>query len=573
MKSSVEKKTIYPYLHWLIPLFIFLLIMCPLLFGGVFLVDYTSRPHPNIVKDLFMSNFIGVNPANLVEWVFAAAGLWNYFFQISLLITFYVSYIYIRKLTRYGALFFFIYTLNPFVYSRIMVGQIWLLTSYFLFPVFLYYLMQSVLSPENYRNWLFCSLVSTIIVSFSLHFFPLILFALFVTLFWYFIKTSPRNKLHTIRGVSLFLVTLLLLNVFWIQALFSSNSTVSSIGLDDEIFFAPKLTEGVPTIVKIIGMWGFWREHGYISTYKTLPLPLWYFLTLLILLLFSVGYYVTFESKQTKVFFTFWWIGLILATGISHPYTRPLFDFLFTHVPFFNGFRDSHKFVLFVALAYAYLIPYAIVSLKDKTYSLFKKKYISYGVMILALLLFIVYTYPLFGLWNQAHAANIPQSYEDVGKYLNRQNITGHVVYLPWHNYLTYRWSINTSPGGRIPVPINNYVSSRVIIGPDEWGGENELQQKIDLCLVNESLSCLEKTQVQYVLKDSCATFPDIYPWLNTTRVHTTPCVTLYKLHPLVPIKFDNHVPIRVIVSYAISLISIFGIIVYFLFTWRQKNH
>ena len=50
-----------------------------------------------------------------------------------------------------------------------------------------------------------------------------------------------------------------------------------------------------------------------------------------------------------------WILSILLALGASSSFTLPLFEWLWNHWFIFRGFRDSHKFVGLILLAYAYL--------------------------------------------------------------------------------------------------------------------------------------------------------------------------------------------------------------------------
>jgi hypothetical protein len=358
-----------------------------------------------------------------------------------------------------------------------------------------------------------------------------------------------------------FIFLLLLINAFWIQGYFT-NPITSQINEMHEQFFSPKMSENIPAVAKIIGMWGFWRESVDITTYKEIPLYIWYPLLFILILLLVISWTnaESEEKRQKNFFFTLFWTGLILGVGISHPYISPIFDFLFKNLPLFNGLRDSHKFTTLIALSYAYFISSLVLNFKEK-----RKKYI-YFVLVVFFILF--FTYPLIGLKDQLKPVEYPKEYFALENYLQNKQISGYIIYLPFQNYFTYNWTINTFSDGRISVPINNILRENVLIGPDEYGGIDSLRQNIRLCLDNKNITCLENNNIQYIIKDKCAFFPENYSFLYNP-VFEDSCISLYKLNT--ETKITNKIPLRFYIGTIISLITL--IIIFFQYIKYKRNN
>jgi hypothetical protein len=495
----------------------------------------------------------------------------NYFIIILFFISAILATHYITKLTKHKHLMTLIYLFNPFVYSKIMVGQLGILVAYLLLPTVIYY-TQKFIENKNKKTLLKLALAFTFASSFSIHF--LIINAIIIITYYIYHVTEKRNLKLDLKLATLGIIIIILLNIFWLQGfLLKDNNTLSSIDSSHEQFFTPKLSHNVPTIAKIMGMWGFWREASYITTYKTLPLPLWYLLLIMFVATMLIGYYTKKddkkEGKKVKFFYTLWWIGLILATGISHPWTAPIFDFLFKYLPFFKGFRDSHKFVIFIALAYATLCPIGIYWVRDRIKNLLPKKrriiikFLHYAIPLLFIIGIITFTYPLIGLWGQIKPCDYPDSYQQTNSFLESNNLTGHVIYLPWEGYLTYNWTLGCSPDGRIATPINKIVKPIIQTSPGQWGRKTEFKNNISNCLAQKNTSCLKSQNVQYILKDRCALYPYNYDWLNQTPVYNDSCIEIHELTPSKQIDRSIHVPIRFIIGSVISIITLIGMIIY----------
>ncbi|MBU2443684.1 MAG: hypothetical protein KKF95_06460, partial [Nanoarchaeota archaeon] len=484
------------YNNYGIIIIVFILIFLSNMFKNLLIVDYISKGF--VSKSFLTTNFSYVSifqPLQLLSNIFH---LQTVFFQLVVLIAMLFSFYFIKKLfPKYSLFFAFIFFFNPFMYSRLMVGQIGVILTYLLLPVFIYYIL------DKHKNSLYKAIfVATIIGSVQSQYFIICFGIFFLSLIFY-----KHNR--TTKSIALFAILLIALNMFWLQGMFANN-IFSSIDSSHESFFSPVLRGDSFSTAKIIGMWGFWREAGYITTFNTFPHWLWFLMVLSLVALMLVGFFSRKKDKTSKFFFSLWWIGVFFASGYGHPYTRPIFDFLFNNLPFFNGFRDSHKFVVLIVLAYAYLVPIGLIKVRDwlKTKTPFKKL-IHYAVPILFVIFILAYTYPLIGLWGQVNSTDYPKSYEQTNQFLLSQNMTGQILYLPWENYLTYNWTVKANPDGRIAVPINNIVKPIIITGSGQWGSANNLQLNITNCLNNQSLICLANNNVELVLKDKCAFYPN----------------------------------------------------------------
>ncbi|MBD3355142.1 hypothetical protein GF361_04105 [Candidatus Woesearchaeota archaeon] len=512
------------YYDYLIIAAVYLIVFWKILFRPVYFLDYSPSVFLSITKELTVSNFQGTWYLYFfLESIFLRFS--QAFFSFSILIMLLIAFYYIKRQFRYSLLFAFVFFFNPFVYSRLMVGQLGVILAYLLIPVFLYYLFHK-------KNLIILAVLTSIALLLQPQFllFYLLLFIL-----------SYRKP----KAVLIFVLLLVLLNAYWIQGFFSPT-VFEKIDESHEEFFAPKLSQDVPAVAKIMGMWGFWRETGFKTTYKLLPLGLWYALTLILVVLMLIGYY----SSENRFFFSLWWIGVVFATGFSHPYTKPFFSFLFNYLPFFNGFRDSHKFVALIALSYAYLCPLGLRLITKKSKKLKKILYLLFISIIL------LYTFPLIGLWNQVNPAYPPSDYLDANDFLSKQNITGHIIYLPWEGYLTYNWTINSTPDGRTAVPINKFIQPLVLVSPGRWGSMSNLKHNINFCLDHRSINCLEKQDVLYILKDRCAFYSDRYKWISISKFYENNCLTIYRIHNKTDITKRFKFQLRFVIGSVISILT-----------------
>jgi hypothetical protein len=473
----------------------------------------------------------------------------------------FLSYFYIKRLFKekeilFPILFALIYFFNPFVYSRIMIGQIGVLIAYLLIPLNLFYIFQFFDSNTKLKPFLKMVLSITLTSLFSIHFFAINFMVFLVSSIWLYLyknKFSIKNFLIILLS---FLLLIILLNSFWLQGMFS-NPILKTIDSSHEDFFAPKLSNEVPAVAKIMGMYGFWREASYNSLYSSLGSGVYFLLLAILLVLMLSGYYIC-HDKKSKVFYTLFWIGLVFGTGISHPYTRPFFNPLFNYLPFFNGFRDSHKLVSLVALCYAYFITVFILEIRNKI----KPKLLKILPILFTIIFIILFTFPLLGLNNQIKPVNYPSSYNQINTFLDSKQVNGKIVYLPWQTYLTYNWTISSSSDGRISVPVNQLLKYPILTGPDAYGAETIENHKITKCLSEKSISCLEENSVQFLLLDKCSLYQEENTWItknNSSKAYSSPCIDVYQLSST-PQK-ANSIPLRFILGSIISILTLILII------------
>ena len=569
-------------LDYLIVIAIWLLIFGNLAFSSLMLVDYTPSAVNDLTKNLEMNNYTGVlNLFELFKLISVYLNFWSFVAQLSMLILMLVSYFYIKKLCfkldkglLFSILFALVFFFNPFVYSRIMVGQFGVLYSYLLMPVFVYYLFAFFESKFNIVSIIKMVFALTIASTFSIHFFALNFILFIVASFWFYYYDKFSLKKFAFAFV-LFAVFAVLINLFWLQGIFS-NPIFSVIDAQHESFFSPKFSEDVPAVSKIMGMYGFWREVGYNVLYKSVNVAVWYLLVLILVVLMLVGYYSNNKDKVSRFFYSLFWIGLILGTGISHPYTSPIFDFFFKNIPFFNGFRDSHKFVSLIALSYAYLVPLGLIRIKDYFADKFNgkdaKKLVAFVFILLFLQFALFYNSPMIFLGGQIKSVSYPNSYFSVGNYLDTQNSRGYAIYLPWQLYMTYSWTYGSSSDGRIAVPVNRISGQMIITGIDRYSSSSGLINQISSCLRSKDVKCLENSGVEYVLKDRCAYFPDNYSWLesNISPVYKTSCIDVYKLNNKVD-AINPEMPYRFILGLSISILSALLLVLAVIY-YRKSN-
>lgn len=146
-----------------------------------------------------------------------------------------------------------------------------------------------------------------------------------------------------------------------------------------------------------------------------------------------------------------------LALGVAHPMTEPVAGWLYQHVPFWLGLRDSAKWLAIVALAESILLGAGVATLPRRA---------ALGMLLLTLYL----TLPAWrGFSGQVVPNSYPASWFEARTWLAQQGPGGQVLFLPWHQYLPFSFSDERT----ISNPAPRFFSDAKLISGDnsEVGG------------------------------------------------------------------------------------------------------
>lgn len=337
-----------------------------------------------------------------------------------------------------------LYVINPFTYIRFMAGQWTLLLAYALIP-FAIKAFLDLLEEGSRRNIVKVTLLSTLVGIVAIHGL-LLLFLAFLVIFLVKVVKERKRIVKAIKPVAISGGMFLVLNLYWIVPMLARGGITGHIGKQDLLVFAPLASSSFGVMFDVASLHGFWRLGYFYAEYV---LPLWWLFFLFIVLLAIYGFICRFRDKgQGWIVISFAVLGIVsffLAVGEASGVTRPLFEWLCRNVPFFSGFRDSQKFVALLCLSYAYLGGLGVTELAQKLKQQ-KKALIQIGIgtlVILALLTPATYSFPMFGFWGQLKATDYPEEWYEVNAYLNQDDEDFNVLFLPWHQYMSYNWLPN----------------------------------------------------------------------------------------------------------------------------------
>lgn len=324
-------------------------------------------------------------------------------------------------------------------------GHLTLLMAITLTPFFLLFFIKTL-----YEKKLLYALIATFF-GFVISFYEFRIFYLacwlvfFYSIYHLMIIEKIKNfsqiiKVAFFSGIPIILI--FLLNSYFLLGIYESRSLISNSIFDRTLFGAWYIK-----LTKIMAILHFGWNGGKMTPWKIEPMQWQFFLVPIIAFLGAV------VGKKNKFvpFFTFiGLLGIFLAKQNTPPFPD-IYQWLFDHIPGFNAFRESGKFLLYVTISYGILIGAFIDWLwkraKDK-----KQRMIAISATVLTALLFLWNAIPMTTgeLGTLFVERKIPNDYLIVKDFLSNQKEYFRTLWVPQSS----RWSFRLN---NIPI-INEQV-------------------------------------------------------------------------------------------------------------------
>ena len=431
-----------------------------------------------------------------------------------------------------------IFVVNPFVFNRIFVGQIYLLIGYALLPFAISTLLNSAVAAK--LQWPKAALWWFLLTSLSPHFAWIFGIPIGV-IFLYELVLCRQKTSRTVQWLmtvlSMYLVTI---SYLLVPSLFTSLPT--TVGTTSLNLYRTAVDPILGLIPNVLGMYGFWR----IGPGPTLPknqLPGWFLLFLLLLVVASFAFSRSWPvdgsefGSETRKARSSWWLviraqlqshqrfiviglvgifGLFLSLGTQGP-TGALFSFLYNNLSFFQLMREPQKFLMLWVLCLSVFFAFGA----ERIVSIVKSKLMQrFAALVLCVGLPIAYTPTIFcALNNQIALSSVPTEYTNANTLMGVGQ--GQILYLPWHIYMSYQFANN-----RVIANIASGVFSRAVITGDnvESGGVKTQSTSARSSyleglyargsLINDFGTKVAPLGVQYVVFTKNADW-ESYSWLN----------------------------------------------------------
>ena len=337
-----------------------------------------------------------------------------------------------------GALFFMI---NPWVTSRILSGHFFLISSYALTPVYLYYLYDYF--KGNRSSFKYCFGYSVLISMTSNHGVVMTGFATAVFFAWCFLES--RDTVMVKRVVVVYGVQLLA-SMFWVLP------TVYLLFQDIRLFpEISNLSYSLSTnanwfnVVRLFGY--FWSPYDKDLYALSSLAPVWILLTFLMPLLALISLQTVWKRRDFMVCFVFIYIvSIVLGQGTQLIGENYLW---FVNLPFLQLFRDPNKLLYLSSLSASFLIGLSFSDLTDSIAPTFEENYsISVprskaAITVLIVLAVFTVNFPwTTGDFNGLYGpVEIPDYHDGADEWLSSQSGDFRVLYLPVQEFVSYNWS------------------------------------------------------------------------------------------------------------------------------------
>jgi hypothetical protein len=330
------------------------------------------------------------------------------------------------------------YLVNPYTYSRFMAGQFAVLFGYALLPWFAWVLLKFLRKP----SWRAACKVGGLAASIgivSIHSLGLLL-VMAVAALGIALWKMQTDTLALRRLVVLILLSagiFIALSSYWLLPLMTGHgataSAIGGFGAGDQQAFMTLGHGALGRLASVGRLEGFWVEGQGLYRLPQAIGPVWWLVLGLVLSLTVAGALQLWRGGKRYIVA---WLGLsamiaaVLAAGIFT-------SWLSAHVPFFAGYREPHKFVGLLVLAYAVFLGSGVAAVLDRCQRFGALPMLAV-VMVAVVLPFVYAPSMLLGGGRQLSTHQYPLGWFSVNERLNADPDQFKVLFLPWHLYMHF---------------------------------------------------------------------------------------------------------------------------------------
>ena len=353
-----------------------------------------------------------------------------------------------------------IFTVNPWVTSRILSGHFFILSSYALTPIFLLYLVRYFDADGDKFGFIKCSFVFALVSMTSNHGFIMSLFLFFIVTLWYLVVF--RKGVVILKSLFVVIISLLI-NSFWIFPTFNMIfNGVRDISFIQDISTALSINANWVNVVRLLGY--FWSPYDKgIYVIGDFFQRIWLVLSFLSPLLVLISVIFNRKTRNFNLFLLFVYVvSFVLSQG-----TNLLGDYylVFVQLPFMQLFRDPNKLLYLSAIASSLIIGTSLhvvlyqikFVLNHGEYSIELNKL--FAVFIIVSIFSVNFPW-LSGDFNGFYSPSVRPEYSlESEDWLDEQSGDFRVLYLPLMNYLWFNWThtgVNEPIRYLSPVPVFN---------------------------------------------------------------------------------------------------------------------
>lgn len=197
------------------------------------------------------------------------------------------------------------------------------------------------------------------------------------------------------------------------------------------------------------------------------------------------------SDKKNILFFCFvGLLGAFLAKGVNEPFGA-VYKFFYEYFPGFIVFRDPTKFMLLIALAYAYIIPKTVMLFSTKLHLFLQKreKNISFDILHSILLIMLVLLWGFLvrqavfaELRGTFHNQKVPLEYNLLASFISKDPAFFRVLWVPVHQRFGY------------------YGNDHPAISAEEFFHTSDRKKLLALFKKPETPNLLRESAVKYIV-------------------------------------------------------------------------
>ncbi|HEV7454545.1 MAG TPA: hypothetical protein VGO07_04780 [Candidatus Saccharimonadales bacterium] len=356
------------------------------------------------------------------------------------------------------------FAINPFTYSRYMAGQYAVLLGYALLPWFVRLLLIYGRQP-GVRNAIKIGGLAAVIGAVSIHTLGelgIILAAAAAIALWQY----RQNLRAYIRYSALAAVSCLVLSSYWLIPLAAGHSktaaTVHSFTSADTQAFATTGGSVAGKLGNVLRLQGFWAEGRHLYILPQAGTILWGLMALIVIGLVIAGAVKLHRERPAAALLVglSGVVAIILALGFASGAMNAI------------GYREPHKFIGLLVLAYATFLAFGIPAMLAKLQQKGTAAYAAGMVMVFAVPLLLTRVM-FWGFAGQLAPRQYPASWFAINNTLNQDKGNFSVLSLPWHQYMSFRFA-----GRLIADPSASFFDHDTIVSQDpELAGASGGQQ------------------------------------------------------------------------------------------------
>jgi hypothetical protein len=375
-----------------------------------------------------------------------------------------------------------VYMLNPFVYGRLLYGQLGVVAAYAILP-WIVLRTRRLIDQPTIKQSVANALVLVVVGILELH---MLLLAglLMASLVLTRLVKRRRDFQYLLRlGLSVLAAfgIAVLASLYWLIPLVlginDQGKTLQAIGPGDLAAFRVVPDAHLGLVPNLLGLYGFWAEDvGRFASMKQF-VPWWPIALAGLLVLAALGGATSLAGPKEMSQDRAWVSGLLLAAfvavvlevGVADPHVARFIQWLDSVFRPYRGLRDSGKWAAVLAVVYSQLVPIGAMAILAWTSGLGLGRLRDAARGLVAGLAVAVPLYYgnglLYGAHNQIRPSQYPAGWYEADVRLLADSHPGRVAFLPWHLYLSLHFVRNADTVILSPAP--EFFSVPIVLSND----------------------------------------------------------------------------------------------------------